>query len=152
MCFIYSEKKITQLIFITYVLLPAIQINFLRLQNWIGEINRVCYCPTGVKCEEKPVSSSLLLCLICQTHLGVILPGKHWDDRSKWNNVGQMQTCNSSSIFRLQNGITRHAQIFLFESILGLASCPVFICYWKRLATLQLLKASFQLCDTPISC
>lgn len=88
----------------------------------------VCYCPSGVKPEES-LFRLLFNSVSFLRHLGGIPPGKHWIDRSNWSNVGRMWTCNSSVIFRLKNGFSR--QIFLFESILGPASCPMFIYYWK---------------------
>lgn len=99
----------------------------------------------------KPLSSStfsLPFHPISQRHLGGNPLGKHWDDTPNGSVAGRMGTCDPRGIFRLLHGISRRPQ----NSFLGSASCPVFLCYKKMLATLLLLKASFQLFDTPISC
>lgn len=78
----------------------------------------------------KPVFSStfpLLICLISHRLLGRVPLGKLWDVRSNGSCVQRTRMCNLSVIFRLQNRICRHPQIFLCRSILGPASWPVLI-------------------------
>lgn len=137
---LFWKIHIERYISITYILLPGIQLNFVKtgVQNAIEQINGkyVCCCPSGV--------SSFLW----DTWVGILL-GNTETIGQTGAFAGRIRMCNSSGIFRLQNGSADIHRIFLFGSILGPASC---LLLKKCLATLQLLKASFQLCDTPISC